>query len=166
MPPSNSRSRLCRVDQAARNGVCRLTNLGRGFSRWSTYRFKLVISHHPTRAAPVAKYRMSNSAIKDIQRALNAIRSELDNVNQQTRLQVLQLMLGQSQSIIGVARKLDGQTSAKTTPAKTHPKLPRPASPRRSGSQTQPIKRADNSSSQVSDQPIKPLEPLAPKRPR
>ena len=54
-----------------------------------------------------AKYVMSSASTKDIQRALNAIRSELDDANQQTRLEVLQLMLAQSQGIVAMARKLD-----------------------------------------------------------
>ena len=46
------------------------------------------------------------SALNDIQQALNAIRQSSEEANWQTRLEVLELMLSTSQSIVAAARKL------------------------------------------------------------
>jgi transposase-like protein len=108
---------------------------------------------------------MSNASLKDIQRALNAIRSELDDANQQTRLEVLQLMLAQSQSIVAMARKLDGEQARKASKLAAKQRKPnRPtAAPLRSAKQ-QPIKRADNRNTQGAVQATNPINPLPPQR--
>jgi hypothetical protein len=52
---------------------------------------------------------MSNTAQNDIQRALNAIRTELDNASTLARLEALQLMMQTSAEIVARARQLTGQ---------------------------------------------------------
>ena len=109
---------------------------------------------------------MSNASRSDIQRALNAIRSELDRANQQTRFEILQLMLAQSQSIVAMARKLNGAQvtkASKRTVKQRKPNRPTAASPHLSNKQL--IKRANNRSTPGSTQAVGPIKPLPPQRP-
>jgi hypothetical protein len=64
---------------------------------------------------------MGNTAQNEIKRALNAIRTELDNASTIARLEALQLMMQASAEIVARARKLTGQNeiAQKGQPAKT-----------------------------------------------
>jgi len=56
---------------------------------------------------------MNKSALQDIQRALNAIRGEIERVDDETKWAGLELMLGASSSVVALAKKMV-KTEAKT----------------------------------------------------
>ena len=47
---------------------------------------------------------MNKSALQDIQQALNAIRSEIERVDDETKWAALELMLGTSSSVVALAK--------------------------------------------------------------
>ena len=49
---------------------------------------------------------MNNSAIQDIQQALNAMRNEIERVDDETKWAALELMLGTSSSVVALAKKM------------------------------------------------------------
>jgi hypothetical protein len=49
---------------------------------------------------------MNKSALQDIQQALNAIRSEIERVDDETRWAALELMLSTSNSVVALAKKM------------------------------------------------------------
>ena len=49
---------------------------------------------------------MNNSALKDIQQALNIIRAEIEKVDAETKMAALELIMSTSQSVVAMARKL------------------------------------------------------------
>ena len=49
---------------------------------------------------------MNKSALQDIQQALNAIRSEIERVDDETKWAALELMLGTSSSLVTLAKKM------------------------------------------------------------
>ena len=49
---------------------------------------------------------MNKSALQDIQQALNAIRSEIERVDDETKWAALEMMLGTSGSVVALAKKL------------------------------------------------------------
>ena len=49
---------------------------------------------------------MNKSALQDIQQALNAIRSEIGRVDDETKWATLELMLGTSSSVVALAKKM------------------------------------------------------------
>jgi len=49
---------------------------------------------------------MNKSALQDIQQALNAIRSEIERVDDETRWAALELMLSTSTSVVALAKKM------------------------------------------------------------
>jgi len=49
---------------------------------------------------------MNKSALQDIQQALNAIRSEIERVDDETKWAALELMLASSSSIVTLAKKI------------------------------------------------------------
>ena len=49
---------------------------------------------------------MNNSAPRDIQQTLNAIRSEIERVDDETKLAALEFMLGTSSSVVALAKKM------------------------------------------------------------
>jgi hypothetical protein len=49
---------------------------------------------------------MNKSALQDIQQALNAIRSEIERVDDETKWAALELMLGTSSSVVAIAKKM------------------------------------------------------------
>jgi hypothetical protein len=49
---------------------------------------------------------MNKSALKDIQQALNAIRGEIERVDDETKWAALELMLGTSSSVVALAKKM------------------------------------------------------------
>ena len=60
---------------------------------------------------------MNKSALQDIQQALNAIRSEIERVDNETKWAALELMLGTSSSVVALAKKMakpDAKTVTRT----------------------------------------------------
>ena len=49
---------------------------------------------------------MNKSALQDIQQALNAIRGEIERVDDETKWAALELMLASSASIVALAKKM------------------------------------------------------------
>ena len=49
---------------------------------------------------------MNKSALQDIQQALNAIRSEIERVDDKTKWAALELMLGTSSGVVSLAKKM------------------------------------------------------------
>jgi len=49
---------------------------------------------------------MNKSALQDIQQALNAIRGEIERVDDETKWAALELMLGTSSSVVVLAKKM------------------------------------------------------------
>ena len=49
---------------------------------------------------------MNKSTLQDIQQALNAIRSEIERVDDETKWAALELMLGTSSSVVALAKKM------------------------------------------------------------
>ena len=49
---------------------------------------------------------MNKSALKDIQQALNAIRSEIERVDDETKWAALELMLGASATLVALAKRM------------------------------------------------------------
>ena len=49
---------------------------------------------------------MNNSALKDIQQSLNIIRTEIEQVDSETKMAALELIMSTSQSVVAMARKL------------------------------------------------------------
>jgi len=49
---------------------------------------------------------MNKSALQDIQQALNAIRSEIERVDDETKWAALELILGTSGSVVALAKKM------------------------------------------------------------
>jgi len=92
------------------------------------------------------------SAISDIQQALNAIRQSTDEANWQTRLEVLELILSTSASIVSRARQLtEPKTKTRTV---TIPK-------------TRVVKRVVDVPPPPKPAPAKPsLAPIRPQPPR
>ena len=56
---------------------------------------------------------MNKSALQDIQQALNAIRSEIERVDDETKWAALELMLSTSNSVVALAKKM-AKPEAKT----------------------------------------------------
>jgi hypothetical protein len=58
---------------------------------------------------------MNKSALQDIQQALNAIRSEIERVDGETKWAALELMLSTSNSVVALAKKMaKPETKTKT----------------------------------------------------
>ena len=49
---------------------------------------------------------MNKSALQDIQQALNAIRGEIERVDDETKWAALELMLGTSSNVVALAKKM------------------------------------------------------------
>ena len=49
---------------------------------------------------------MNKSALQDIQQSLNAIRREIERVDDETKWAALELMLGTSSSVVALAKKM------------------------------------------------------------
>ena len=60
---------------------------------------------------------MNKSALQDIQQALNAIRGEIERVDDETKWAALELMLSTSNSVVALAKKMakpEGKTVTRT----------------------------------------------------
>jgi hypothetical protein len=99
---------------------------------------------------------MNTSALEDIQKALNAIRGDIQRADAETKLAALELIMSTSQSVVAMARKL-------TTPkVKTRSLIvPREkvikAEPRQ-----QNVSRTDDKPRSL--EPIRPIPPLPTQR--
>ena len=49
---------------------------------------------------------MNTSALEDIKKALNVIRGDIERADAETKLAALELIMGTSQSVVAMARKL------------------------------------------------------------
>ena len=65
---------------------------------------------------------MNKSALQDIQQALNAIRSEIERVDDETKWAALELMLGTSSSVVALAKKLTKRETKTVTRTVAVPK--------------------------------------------
>ena len=108
---------------------------------------------------------MSSTALEDIQKSLNAIRSAAAEENAETQMAVLALMLSTSESIVQNARKMNDTKTQKK------PRVQKIAIP-----QTKVIKQKAAASKDTDDTkrtrsnddtaPIKPQSPLTPQQQR
>jgi glutathione synthase/RimK-type ligase-like ATP-grasp enzyme len=95
---------------------------------------------------------MNNSALKDIQQALNIIRAEIEQVDSETKIAALELIMNTSQSVVAMARKL-------TTP-KVRTKTV--AIPKTKIVKQQVGQKAQEKEPQNKPSIIKPIKPIAP----
>ena len=65
---------------------------------------------------------MNKSALQDIQQALNAIRSEIERVDNETKWAALELMLGTSSSVVALAKKMVKPETKTVTRTRAVPK--------------------------------------------
>ena len=65
---------------------------------------------------------MNKSALQDIQQALNAIRNEIERVDDETKWAALELMLGTSASVVALAKKMAKPETKTVTRTLTVPK--------------------------------------------
>ena len=65
---------------------------------------------------------MNKSALQDIQQALNAIRGEIERVDDETKWAALELMLGTSSSVVALAKKMVEPETKTVTPTLAVPK--------------------------------------------
>ena len=96
---------------------------------------------------------MNNSALKDIQQALNIIRAEIEKVDAETKMAALELIMSTSQSVVAMARKLTKPKVRTKTVAIPKTKIVR----QRVGQKTKE-KEPQNKPSII--KPIKPIAPL------
>ena len=98
---------------------------------------------------------MNKSALQDIQQALNAIRSEIDRVDGETKWAALELMLSTSNSVVALAKKMAKPETVTRTVAVPKTKIVKQQTP----PQTTPkdTERKDFT-------PIRPQPPLPNKR--
>jgi hypothetical protein len=94
---------------------------------------------------------MNKSALQDIQQALNAIRSEVERVDDETKWAALELMLSTSNSVVALATKMAKPETVTRTIAVPKTKIVKQQTP----PQTTPkdIERTDFA-------PIRPQPPL------
>ena len=62
---------------------------------------------------------MNKSALQDIQQALNAIRDEIERVDDETKWAALELMLATSSSVVALAKKMAKPETKTKTKTKT-----------------------------------------------
>ena len=65
---------------------------------------------------------MNKSAIQDIQQSLNAIRGEIEKVDDETKWEALELMLSTSSSVVALAKKMAKPETKTVTRAVAVPK--------------------------------------------
>ena len=98
---------------------------------------------------------MNNSTLNDIQQSLNIIRAEIEQVDAETKMAALELIMSTSQSVVAMARKLTKQkvrTKTKTIP------IPKTKIVRQQVDQPTKEKEPQNKPSII--KPIKPTQPL------
>ena len=96
---------------------------------------------------------MNKSALQDIQQALNAIRGEIERVDDETKWAALELMLGTSSSVVALAKKM-AKPKAKTVTRTV-------AAPKTKIVKQEPQQQATPSDTKRTDfAPIRPQSPL------
>ena len=99
---------------------------------------------------------MNKSALQDIQQALNAIRSEIERVDDETKWAALELMLASSASVVALAKKItkpDTKTVTRTIPISKTKVIKQPVQ--------QASKPAANDAVRTAINPITPRKPLS-----
>ena len=96
---------------------------------------------------------MNNSALKDIQQALNIIRAEIETVDAETKMAALELIMSTSQSVVAMARKLTKPKVKTKTVA-----IPKTKIIKQRVAQPKQEKEPQNKPSII--KPIKPIPPL------
>ena len=98
---------------------------------------------------------MNKSALQDIQQALNAIRSEIERVDDETKWAALELMLSTSSSVVALAKKMTKPDTKTVTRTISIPKTKVIKQPVQ-----QPSKPAANDAVRTVIKPITPQKPL------
>ena len=98
---------------------------------------------------------MNNSALKDIQQSLNIIRTEIEQVDDETKIAALELIMSTSQSVVAMARKLTKQ-KVRTKIKKVV--IPKTKIVKQRVAQPTQEKEPQNKPSII--KPIKPIKPL------
>ena len=98
---------------------------------------------------------MDNSALKDIQQALNIIRTEIEQVDAETKMAALELIISTSQSVVAMARKL---TKPKVRTKIKKVVIPKTKIVKQRVAQPTKEKKPQNKPSII--RPIKPIAPL------
>ena len=96
---------------------------------------------------------MNNSALKDIQQSLNIIRTEIEQVDDETKMAALELIMSTSQSVVAMARKLTKPKVRTKTVAIPKTKIVKQRV-------TQPTKEKEPQNKPSIIKPIKPIKPL------
>jgi hypothetical protein len=96
---------------------------------------------------------MNNSALKDIQQALNIIRTEIEKVDAETKMAALELIMSTSQSVVAMARKLTKPKVRTKTVAIPKTKIIKQRV-------AQPTKEKEPQNKPSIIKPIKPIAPL------
>ena len=96
---------------------------------------------------------MNNSALKDIQQSLNIIRAEIEQVDSETKMAALELIMSTSQSVVAMARKLTKPKVRTKTVA-----IPKTKIIKQRVAQPKQEKEPQNKPSII--KPIKPISPL------
>ena len=98
---------------------------------------------------------MNKSALQDIQQALNAIRSEIERVDDETKWAALELMLSTSNSVVALAKKMTKPDTKTVTRTISIPKTKVIKQPVQ-----QPSKPAANDAIGSAIKPITPQKPF------
>ena len=96
---------------------------------------------------------MNNSALKDIQQTLNIIRAEIEQVDDETKIAALELIMSTSQSVVAMARKLTKPKVRTKTVAIPKTKIIKQRV-------AQPTKEKEPQNKPSIIKPIKPIAPL------
>jgi len=96
---------------------------------------------------------MNNTALRDIQQALNAIHRELERVDDETKWSALELMLSTSASVVALAKKMAKPETKTVTHTVSIPKT-------KIVKQPSPQPSVTNNTTATDSSPIKPQPPL------
>lgn len=96
---------------------------------------------------------MKNDALKDIQKALNAIRDDIKRVDDETKWAALELMLTTSTSVVALAKKMSKPETKKVTRTVAVPKT-------KNVKQTPPQQTKPQDTERTDLSPIRPQPPL------
>jgi hypothetical protein len=102
---------------------------------------------------------MSNTALQDIQRALEIIRANVDKANYDTKLAALELIIDSSKDVVNQARKTRAPDVKKKTVIVPKEKRIKRISPQAKNSTV----HKDNPQDTKNMEPKKPIAPLPPK---
>jgi|TARA_B110000263_G_scaffold18564_1_gene14780 hypothetical protein len=98
---------------------------------------------------------MNETALQDIQKALNIIRNKIDAVDADTKWAALELMLGTSASVVALAKKMTKPDTKTVTRTVSIPKTKVSEQPAQ-----QTSKPATNDAVQIAIKPTTPQKPL------